>query len=520
MSKLPTKQIYLLLIIIVGLVALSVYSTYAIFTLEGETSSVVTIHTPNTLKISENISEYRQITLPKNTYITTDVDIYNTYNYDLCYSTWYKIPNKSIDESSIKVLQTTTTANTSSGILPSITGTRITLLIINDNDHEVKINIGISSNQKKETCSLNIDDDKTTITKTINSIKELSTYLKESTNELQEHDSGYLTYKNVTKEIILPTNKPIYISKEFTFKNEIFTLTNPQELTLKDSEDITTYENLYTCIETSECRQMYQIKELTKSTTNNEDTYKIRNYNLLEGYLKGTSGIKKVTTDNIDNYLYYGDNPQNFLYYNCINEQDQKTCELWRIIGTYYDTSEKTYLTKIIRNDYLEPMTYQTTQINYWDTSLIKNYLTTEYQNNNSSYLQEITYKEEYIDELNQTKYLETDITSQTNLINITDYLNASDCNNLTLSNITTECIQRNYLNRNQEEWTRTIEYNQISIDDDTEESINDKVYTVGPTIKTTTVSTSLSFRPVVYLKSRILLTGGTGTIEDPYIIK
>lgn len=519
MSKLPTKQIYLLLIIIVGLVALSVYSTYAIFTLEGETSSVVTIHTPNTLKISENISEYRQITLPQNTYITTDIDIYNTYNYDLCYSTWYKIPNKSIDPSSIKVLQITDTPS-SSGVIPSITPSRITLLIINDNDYEVKINIGISSNQKKETCALNIDDDKTTITKTINSIKELSTYIKENITETQTHDSGYITYENLTKEIILPSDKTIYISKEFTFKNEIFTLTNPQELELKDSEDMTTYENLYICIESKECRQMYQIKELTESTINNEDTYKIKNYNLLEGYLDGTSGIKKVTTNDTDNYIYYGDNPNNFIYYNCTNEQDTKTCELWRIIGTYYDTSKKTYLTKIIRNDYLEPMTYQTNKTNYFNTSSIKEYLTTEYQNNNSNYLQKITYNEEYLDELNQTKYLETDITSNINIINITDYLNASDCNNLTLSNITTECLQRNYLNRNQEEWTRTLEYKKISTDTDEEDLVNDKVYTVGPTIKTTTTSTSLSFRPVVYLKSRILLAGGTGTIEDPYQIK
>ena len=63
MNKLPTKQIYLLTIIIVGIIALSVYSTYAIFTFESETSDIVSIHTPKSLNISENIYEYQQLSI-------------------------------------------------------------------------------------------------------------------------------------------------------------------------------------------------------------------------------------------------------------------------------------------------------------------------------------------------------------------------------------------------------------------------------------------------------------------------
>ena len=66
MNKLPTKQIYLLVVIITGIIALSVYSTYAIFTFEGTTGNIVSIYTPNSLEISESISEYKQITVPKN----------------------------------------------------------------------------------------------------------------------------------------------------------------------------------------------------------------------------------------------------------------------------------------------------------------------------------------------------------------------------------------------------------------------------------------------------------------------
>ena len=91
MNKLPTKQIYLLFIIIVGIIALSVYSTYAIFTFESSTSDIVSIHTPKSLQISENIYEYQQVVVEPNTIATTDIDIYNTFDYEVCYSIWYKI---------------------------------------------------------------------------------------------------------------------------------------------------------------------------------------------------------------------------------------------------------------------------------------------------------------------------------------------------------------------------------------------------------------------------------------------
>ena len=57
MNKLPTKQIYYLFIIIVGIIALSVYSTYALFTFENQTDDIVAIHIPKSLVISENIYE-------------------------------------------------------------------------------------------------------------------------------------------------------------------------------------------------------------------------------------------------------------------------------------------------------------------------------------------------------------------------------------------------------------------------------------------------------------------------------
>ena len=76
MNKIPVKQIYLLSIIIIGIIALSLYSTYALFTFENTIDNVVSIHTPKSLSISENIYEYQQVIVEPNSVTTTDIDIY------------------------------------------------------------------------------------------------------------------------------------------------------------------------------------------------------------------------------------------------------------------------------------------------------------------------------------------------------------------------------------------------------------------------------------------------------------
>ena len=140
MNKIPAKQIYLLSIIIIGIIALSVYSTYALFTFESETSNVVTIHTPTSLQISENIYEYQQIKVKENSVSTIDIDIYNSFDYDACYSIWYKIIGE-FDEEKVQLFQKSKELLTSSGILSSQQNIRVTIAIINDNENEIKVNL-------------------------------------------------------------------------------------------------------------------------------------------------------------------------------------------------------------------------------------------------------------------------------------------------------------------------------------------------------------------------------------------
>jgi len=137
MNKLPTKQIYLLTVIIVGLIALSVYSTYAIFTFESETSEAFNIQLPSVLEIKTDMYEYKQIEIPKNSVGTTDIDLYNTYDYELCYSIWYKVLGD--DSSAIDIYEISDAGLSTNGTIAANANSRFSLLIINNSDEPTKM---------------------------------------------------------------------------------------------------------------------------------------------------------------------------------------------------------------------------------------------------------------------------------------------------------------------------------------------------------------------------------------------
>ena len=104
MNKLSIKQIYALAIIVAGIFVLSIYSTYSIFTLESSTDNIVNIRTPDSITLNAETYEYKQITIPKNTIVSTDIDIYNNADSNLCYGVWYKVVADSL-ASKIKIYE-------------------------------------------------------------------------------------------------------------------------------------------------------------------------------------------------------------------------------------------------------------------------------------------------------------------------------------------------------------------------------------------------------------------------------
>ena len=244
MNKLPAKQIYLLAIIIIGIIALSGYSTYALFTFESSTSNIVNIHIPKSLQISENTYEYQQLVVEPNTIITTDVDIYNRYDYDICYSIWYKLVGNNIDESKVQIFENSNKVLTTSGLLTKESNIRVTITIINDFDKQIKVNLGTIGTQKNgDVCSINLENDKKTINVSYDNPKNLSETILEKKDEIKEEETNYLTYKNENKVINYKETDKIYISEKFTYNNELFTLEDSKYLTLKELIDEKHLEN-------------------------------------------------------------------------------------------------------------------------------------------------------------------------------------------------------------------------------------------------------------------------------------
>ena len=516
MNKLPIKQIYALAIIVAGIFVLSIYSTYSIFTLESSTDNIVNIRTPDSITLNAETYEYKQITIPKNTIVSTDIDIYNNADSNLCYGVWYKVVADSL-ASKIKIYENTESSLTTSGVIGSVTSKRVNLLLINDNDSDAKVNIGLSHEQNNEECILNLTSGRSLVTMTINNPQALANTLIRNTI-VKDSEDGYLTYKNIKDKITVSEDNKIYISKEFTYSKELFTLTNPEAVDAKDidkyiSNETTSY---YTCLSLDKCSQLHKIKDVIV----NEEEISISNYDTFVGYLGGESGLRKVSND----YIYYGDNPNNFIYYNCKNELDTSSCELWRIMGFYYNAENEKYITKIIKDSSIGTYRYDANN-NLFSKSEISNYLNKEYKVS-ENLLVEMNYSEESVTEEEESLAIDTSqdkIKAKVTIMKLTDFMNASICQNKNPKNYEQSCIDSNWLNKGYDEFTMTSFKEKTTIDSETEEEIvpiNNRVYTIGTSIKESLITEKNNIRPVIYLKERTLITSGDGSIEKPYMIK
>ncbi len=115
--------------------------------------------------------------------------------------------------------------------------------------------------------------------------------------------------------------------------------------------------------------------------------------------VKPLSVIEKITTlaqtdttnfatDDPDNNIrYIGANPNNYVYFNCsdYNNQSDSTCEKWRIIGVFKKMAKnylsKEDLVKIIRDDSLDSIAWDSNYKNDWSTSSLQKKLNGEYYN-------------------------------------------------------------------------------------------------------------------------------------------
>ena len=581
MNRIPAKQIYLLTIIIVGIITLSVYSTYALFTFESETSNVVTIHTPTSLQISENIYEYQQIKVEKNSVKTIDIEIYNSFDYDVCYGIWYKIIGE-LEEGKVQIFQKSKELLTSSGILLAQQNVKITVAIINDNEEDIKINLGtVADELKTSSCSLNISEDKKVISKTYEKTESLNELLLEQSKEkeIDDKDGEYYIHKDSDKILTYKNTDKILISNKITYKDELFTLEEPVNITIDEiieKKYLEENKDVYFCEGKDKCQILYKITKLEKQKSqeeqlvNKETYYDITLADKMIGYSSGPNGIKKV---NNQDYIFYGDNPNNYVYYNCKND-DTSTCELWRIVGLYYNEETKKHNIKIVKNDSIGKYQFyeeEPEELVWTESSLYKQLTGEDEENNKKDEDKKKNEYETYTDKFKQSietlesldkeiKKEEETLDSKINLLTLSDYVHTSNCKINSVTKLTKDCIKKSWLNDIEIGSTWTLTYTQeIEIIEEPEEEVNEEenteleesnqdltegnptedneeiieeevpepqeiivnyVYSVGNDITKSKITDELEVRPALYLKSRILLVAGEGTFDNPYIIK
>ena len=254
------------------------------------------------------------------------------------------------------------------------------------------------------------------------------------------------------------------------------------------------------------------------------------------------------TVDN--NLRYIGADPNNYVYFNCddYNNPSSSTCELWRIIGVFNENShgisgEK--LIKIIRSDSLGNIAWDSANTNNWSTASLQTTLNGDYLNGDylndttrnmianatwklggSSTNNDVTASMFYERERGTTVYNGNPITWQGKiaLMYPSDYgyatsggatTNRDACLAQALynwdSSSYSDCKNNDWIFNNDYQWTLTPP-----------SSGSDFVFGVFGTgyVDYDSAGNSYGVRPSVYLTSNVGISGGDGTMNNPYILK
>ena len=103
--------------------------------------------------------------------------------------------------------------------------------------------------------------------------------------------------------------------------------------------------------------------------------------------LATTDTTNFATNDPDNNIRYIGSNPNNYVYFNCsdYSNQSDSTCEKWRIIGAFKNMTKedgsKADLVKIIRDDSLGNISWDSSNVNDWSKASLQTTLNGEYYN-------------------------------------------------------------------------------------------------------------------------------------------
>ena len=140
-KKIKIKDIYLILTIVLGLVTISLYSTYALFTSEKiTTNTAVNMSVGFSYGYATNEVEF--ITLNAKESKEISVSISNTSSSSINYNLYYELVSG--DEASLEAGYTSNTENPTNGVLDASSSKTVMLGFINNSDSDIIVKVGFT----------------------------------------------------------------------------------------------------------------------------------------------------------------------------------------------------------------------------------------------------------------------------------------------------------------------------------------------------------------------------------------
>ena len=136
------KKNYLLIIIIIGLIILSLYSTYAMFTETVETDEIINMNA-SVLPLESKIVEYEQITINGNEAKSIMVNISNSTESNLYYGVWYEMVNPTSINSNIEIAKLTSSTDSTQGQINVGIEKNVKIVIKNTGSSSITVNVGV-----------------------------------------------------------------------------------------------------------------------------------------------------------------------------------------------------------------------------------------------------------------------------------------------------------------------------------------------------------------------------------------
>ena len=262
------------------------------------------------------------------------------------------------------------------------------------------------------------------------------------------------------------------------------------------------------------------------------------------------------TVDN--NLRYIGANPNNYVYFNCdnYNNPSSSTCELWRIIGVFNENShgisgEK--LIKLIRSDSLGTIAWDSDNTNNWSTASLQTTLNGDYLNGSGSYassgiknditrnmIANVTWKlggSSTYDDVTASMFYERERGTTVYSGRPTTWqgeialMYPSDYGYATSGGSTTNreaCLAKELYNWNSlsysdcknNDWLLDSSTNQWTLTPYSSYSVSVFIVDSAGFVNGHLANYSFGVRPSVYLTSNVGISGGDGTMNNPYILK